>query len=100
MKAEINGTLYQIINTPKIGEGNLTVSDINFFPDDDEILIPINNKNETVQLIYNLSYIVSLQKGISVIIIGGVLSNDDDDSTSTTRLPIFFAILLIAIIIL
>ena len=48
MKAEINGNQYFINNTINNGEGNLTVTNINFFLGNTELNIPISHNNGSV----------------------------------------------------
>jgi len=64
MKAQIDGFDYNVNNTLKSGEGTLNVTNLNFYLNDDELIIPLSNINESTQLIYNLTYSVSLQKAI------------------------------------
>ncbi|MFX0070803.1 MAG: hypothetical protein ACFFAO_06910 [Candidatus Hermodarchaeota archaeon] len=87
MKAEINEILYDINNTnPAIlGEGNLTVDNINFYHNDDKINIPITDNNESIQLYYDLNYSISLQKLVTVPTpIGGGGGDGNGDVTKIT----------------
>ena len=102
MKAEINGIYYNICNTTICGGGNLTLENINFYPNNDKILISITDNNESVELIYNLTYSVSLQKQMSIPLNGEDGGNGGNDKITkiTTGLPFEILYLFILIIII
>lgn len=89
MKAEINGNQYNIYNTSKLGCGNLTVNNINFYHNSDKLTIPITDNNESLQLVYSLNYSLSLQKYVEITIDGGDSNSGNSRTTKiTTGLPI------------
>ena len=101
MKAQIDGLNYKVYNMSKSGEGTLNVTKLNFYLGDDELIIPLSNVNESTQLVYNLTYSVSLQKAI--LIYFEESSGDGRTTTKITGLPleifILFVITTIIIII-
>jgi len=98
MKAEINGNQYFINNTINNGEGNLTVTNINFFFEDNELIIPISHNNGSTQLIYNLTYSISLQKPMLIQMVES--GGNGKSSTKITGLPLEMFILFIIITII
>ena len=64
LTAEINGNLHSISNGPKIGTGNLTLSILNFFPNVDNLYIPITH-NQTFNIFFNLSYNICLENNFA-----------------------------------
>ena len=60
MTAEIDGVLYNITNGIDSGTGNLTLSNLNFSPNDENFQIPISNEL-SVDLSFNLSYNLHLK---------------------------------------
>jgi len=60
MTAEINGVSYNITNGIDSGIGNLTLSNLNFSPNDENFQIPISNEL-SVELFFNLSYNLHLK---------------------------------------
>ncbi|MCK4287031.1 MAG: hypothetical protein KAX18_12550, partial [Candidatus Lokiarchaeota archaeon] len=60
MTTEIDGVFYNITNGIDSGTGNLTLSNLNFYPNDEIFQIPINN-GLSVELSFNLSYCLHLK---------------------------------------
>ncbi len=100
LKAQIDGLDYNVYNTSKSGEGTLNVTKLNFHLGDDEFIIPLSNVNESTQLIYNLTYSVSLQKAI--LIYYEESSSNGRNTTKITGLPleIFILFVIVTIIII
>jgi len=100
LKAQIDGDDYNIYNTSKSGEGTFNVTKLNLYLDDDELIIPLSNINESTQLIYNLTYSVSLQKAI--LIYFEESGGNGKSSTKITGLPleVFILFVIITIIII
>ena len=59
MTAEINGNLLKILNGVEPGLGNLTLLNTDFYSNDENFHIPIYNNN-SIQLIFNLSYSIRI----------------------------------------
>ena len=60
MAIEINGINYNVDNGANIGTGNVSVSNlVNFFPNNEILNVPIKN-NESIELLFNLSYNIKL----------------------------------------
>jgi predicted Holliday junction resolvase-like endonuclease len=57
---EVNNEIHDVIDGKNIGTGNLTLPNLNFFPDDNNLHIPIKN-NKSSELIFNLSYKIKLK---------------------------------------
>jgi hypothetical protein len=100
MKAEVNGIQYPIYNMAAFGEGNLTIADLNYYPNDDEIIIPLSNINESTQLIYNLTYSVSLQKAISILIVESDGNGKSSTNITGLTLEVFILFVIVTIIII
>jgi len=60
MTAEIDGVSYNITNGIDSGTGNLTLSNLNFSPNNENFQIPISNEM-SVELSFNLSYNLHLK---------------------------------------
>ena len=60
MTAEIGGTPHIISNEPIIGKGNLTLPNINFSPNFENLHIPITH-NQSFDIFFNLSYYIYLE---------------------------------------
>ena len=60
MTADINGVTYNITNGIDSGTGNLTLSNLNFSPNDENFQIPISN-GLLIELSFNLSYCLHLK---------------------------------------
>lgn len=93
MRTQIDGLDYTIYNSSKSGEGTLNVTDLNFYLNDDELFIPLSNINESTQLIYNLTYLVSLQKAI--LIYFEESGGNGRNTTKVTGLPLEVFILFV-----
>ncbi|MBA7523120.1 hypothetical protein ES705_15243 [subsurface metagenome] len=59
MTAEIFNESYVISNSLKPGTGNLSISNLNYSPDTENYTIAIRN-NQSLELIFNVSYFVSM----------------------------------------
>jgi len=75
MTAEIDGVSYNITNGIDSGTGNLTLSNLNFSPNNENFQIPISNEL-SVELTFNLSYDLHLKNNFysesSVVVQEGV----------------------------
>lgn len=60
MTADIGGNPYKISNGSSAGSCCLKLSDINFSPNNENLVVPINN-NKSSKLIFNLSYYIKLK---------------------------------------
>jgi len=59
MSVSLNGDFFNVSNTGIEGEGNLTVSNLNFFPNSTLLNIPVHN-DLSILLNYSLSYEISI----------------------------------------
>ena len=100
MQAKIDESYYDISNRTQVGEGNLSLTLLNFKPTNINFNIPIATNESGLQLNYNVSYNIQLRKPVSVIFIergGG--GNGDVSKVSTGIDPEFFFWTIIAIIL-
>lgn len=84
LTAEINNTFYSISNKTEIGNGNLSLSFHNFFPNTTNWNIPISN-NISNALIFNLSYHIELNNSLSC---SGSVHTEVDQNNIWTINPI------------
>lgn len=77
MTAELNGQIYNVTDGSIIGAGNLTVKNLNYNPNDNDLNIQIHNNN-SVQLFFNLSYHLELKN--ILISQGYVLIQENHDN--------------------
>ena len=84
MTAIINGVEHQIDNGSTTGTGNLTVSTLNFNPSNGILDIPITT-NQTIELNFNLSYVVLIQ---NLKLISGNVKVAEGVENSWTLTPI------------
>ena len=99
-QAIIDENYYDIINGTQPGEGNLSLTLLNFKPDNIFLDIPIVINDDNLELIYNVSYYIKLRKPISVLIIEVGSSDKGNDSKISTGIApeIFFIIISLIII--
>lgn len=81
MSVEIDSTFYNVTDGVNPYTGNVSISNlINFSPGSENLYIPIDN-NESVELFFNMTYRINLQK--SLISIGNVEIKEDSDNKWT-----------------
>ena len=102
MQALIDNKYHEIINGTQAGIGNLSLTSLNFKPDNIYFDIPISINDSSLELIYNASYYIKMRKPLSVLVveIGGGGGNDSNISTGIAPEIFYFtiAILIISII--
>ena len=102
MQGFIDQNYHDILNESQSGDGNLTLTNLNFKPDNVIFNIPVKINESNLELIYNVSYYIKLRKPVSVIIIeigGGDGSSDSKSNVSAGIDPDLFYLTILAIII-
>lgn len=101
MQALVDESYYNIINGTQSGDGNLSLTFLDFKPDHIFFNIPIKINDSSLELIYNVSYYIKLRKPVSVIIVelGGSSDGGKDSKVSTGIAPEFFFIVISLIIL-
>ena len=75
MAVEVDGTFYNITDGVNPNSGNVSITNlINFSPSSENLYIPIAN-NESIELFFNVSYHLKLQK--SLLSLGTIKINED-----------------------
>jgi hypothetical protein len=99
MQAFIDESYHDIINGAQSGEGNLSLTPLNFKPASIYFDIPILINDSSLTVRYNVSYQINLRKPVSVMIIEVGGGNGDNSKVSTGIATELFFILLFLIII-
>ena len=60
MSVIVDGNPYEIFDENEVGAGNRTITNLDFSPPGDELLIPIEN-NESLELFFNLTYNIKIK---------------------------------------
>jgi len=89
MTAELNGQIYNVTDGSVIGAGNLTVKDLNYNPNDNDLNIQIDNNN-SVQLFFNLSYHLELKNILNSNGYVLIQENHDNNWTLTPVISRFY----------
>ncbi|MFX1442581.1 MAG: hypothetical protein ACFFHV_04135, partial [Promethearchaeota archaeon] len=76
MQALIDNNYHNIMNETQAGNGNISLTNLNFNPDYKNFNIPISTNVSGLQLIYNVSFNIRLRKSIESINLG---ENNSDD---------------------
>ncbi|MFW9881624.1 MAG: hypothetical protein ACFFG0_51820, partial [Candidatus Thorarchaeota archaeon] len=77
MTAKIFNDTYFISNSLTLGTGNLSISNLNYFPGTDQFSIAIKN-NQSLDLIFNVSYFVGMDN--LIISQGSVLIEENEEN--------------------
>jgi len=80
MTLNLDGQTYNITDGISPGTGNLTVSDLDLFPNSSNCYLPIHH-NQSVDIAFNVTYSINLRKSLNSY--GTVLIKDNQDSVWT-----------------
>ncbi|MFX1337229.1 MAG: hypothetical protein ACFFDK_01325 [Promethearchaeota archaeon] len=98
MQALIDNNYHNIMNETQAGNGNISLTNLNFNPDYKNFNIPISTNVSGLQLIYNVSFNIRLRKSIESINLGENNSDDKKNISIVSGISTEFFILIISII--